>query len=303
MSHHRVACHSRLSAHVPVLAGILLLVGGPPAWAQRSAGIYLKQAVVRVTDNTKVAGRLTGYGYNDGISILGTWLPAGGRSNFRLQLTAGVSYMFIAGGDNDAQDVDLEVFDDAGNQLAADTRVAPDALVVYTPAYSGWYRLRVALYRSRDNLPCACVLTILKRNGWDVPLGNLDNATDKLTNVLAEADQLLQRQGRRLDLHKESNQWTVYGAVLAEKRDTDVINLSLGRGLRAFFAVGDQQAFDVDLFLLDNSNRIIAKDDRSNPEAYLIYQRGPGLHGLRMRNFVSRGRPALVMTAIFDVRE
>jgi hypothetical protein len=280
----------------------LAVCAGPAAAQGKASGTYLKEAFNRVTGNAELTKRLVGYGYNSGTSVMAAWLDAGGKVTMRLYLNAGTEYLFLAGGDQDALDVDLAIKDESGRILVQDVRTDPDAVVAFTPRSSAYYTMEVSLFKSRDSVPCVCVATILKKGGWDVPLRNLDQAAANFVRVLAQADNELQRKsGKRLDLHREKGQWAMFGAVLPQGETTDVFNLTLGSGPRAFFATGDDNARDVDLFLLDNAGkRTIREDTRTDRDASFVHEPGPGMHRLRVRNFQSTG-PSLVMMGVFDI--
>src|SRR5262245_19415315 len=74
------------------LAGLLALgVLATPASAQgKASGTYLKEAFNRVTDNAALGGKIGGYGYIDGISVMAAWINQGGKATFTLTLDANV---------------------------------------------------------------------------------------------------------------------------------------------------------------------------------------------------------------------
>ncbi len=269
----------------------------------KDSGGWLTQAFNRVTNNAGIAQKLVGYGYADGLSVLGGWIDAGKQLEFDLRsLTVGTSYMIIASGDKDAEDIDLEIRDPNGQLVVADNRVAPDAVVEFVPRMKGHYRLRLILFKARKDLPCVCVAAILKKGGWDVPLTNLDHAVSQLITGLAAADEEVQKRiGKRLDLHKAKNQWALYGGVARQGGDITVTNINLGKGIRAFLASGDKNAKDVDLFLLDQNGKTIKSDTSTAPIASFVHEPGAGPHGLRVLNYESTG-PAVIMMGIFEVR-
>jgi hypothetical protein len=264
----------------------------------------LKQAFNRVTDNAALGGKIGGYGYIDGISIMAAWIDKGEKTTFTLTLEANVEYLFLGAGDQDAQDVDLTILDDQNRVVAEDTRDAADAVVKFTPRVTGRYTMELILFKSRNNLPCVCAATILRKGGSNLSLRNLDEAVGNLVDILAKADtELKNKANKRLELHREKGQWAMFGAVLAESKDADMYNLSLGNGTRAFFATGDSKAQDVDLFLMNNdATQTINSDTRVDRDASFVQQMNGGLHRLRLHNHKSNG-PAVCMMAVFDIIE
>jgi len=289
-----------LTAVVAVLA--LVGLAGPAAAQGKASGTYLTEAFNRVTNNAALAANLNGYGYIDGTSIMAAWISVGGKATFNMQLDAGVEYVFLGAGDLDAQDVDLAIRDGNNNIVAEDKRVAADAVVVYKPQFTARYTMELILFKARNNVPCVCAAVIMRKGGRQLTLRNLDEAVTNLVGTLTRADnELKTKLNKRLDLHREKGQWAMFGAVLDKGQTTDVYNLGLGTGLRAFFATGDSRALDVDLFLMNNDGTQTIKEDvRTDRDASFVHQPGPGLHRLRIRNYDSNG-PSICMMGVFDI--
>jgi hypothetical protein len=272
------------------------------AWPQGQVSVnYWRQAFLRVTESAAAAAKLGNYGYQRGISILGAWVDSKDQCSFSIYLEKDVNYMFVAAGDNDAQDVDFEILDAAGKTLASEDRNAPDATVMFTPAEGEYYTMKLTLAKSRANLHCLCVVCVLREDGLKVPLKNLDDCADKMMSLFSDADRFLQKKGNmRLELRKARNQWGVYGAVLEPGKDISVTNLDLG-GIRRFvLAVGDNNSEDVDLFLMDDKRNVIAKDDKTSATAAIVFApRAQDRYGVKMLNYKGNG-PSVIMTGFFD---
>jgi hypothetical protein len=296
----------RRSAVLALTLGALLLVPAGPTPGQgvtgKDSGGFLTQAFVRVTDNAELTKRITGYGYADGVSVLAAWVDRGDSVAFIRPLSANISYMFLAAGDRDAQIVNLEILDvDGRNVLKNDGKSQPDAILEFTPTVSTSYRMRLTLAKSDKNLPCMCVAAILKKDGWKVPLGSLDTCAKKITDTLATVDAEVRRlSGKKLDFYKAKNQWALYGGVLKENETLQIDNLALGRGIKGFIAVGDNNTSDVDLFLLDQFGNTVKEDVRPDPEASFVHEPGPQKHSLRVLNYKATG-PSLIFMSTFDV--
>lgn len=289
---------------LPLSLALLTLTATAVSLAQApgaATGQYFFQAFERVTKTAQDNAQIGDYGYNEGISILGAWVKNGDSLSFGFPLKADVNYLFIAAGDNDAQDIKVSIENKDGKVIETEKREAPDAMVPFTPPADGTYTFRLGLPKSRNNLPCICTMCLLKEKGIDVPLKNLNECSTKIIKWLATNDKNLQKGGERIELRNAKNQWALYGAVLDVGEERLVTNLDLGVGRRLLYALGDKNAEDVDLFLLNNNNQVVAKDEKTNFDALIdINPNGAQRYNLKMRNYA--GGLAVVMSAVFDVK-
>jgi hypothetical protein len=154
------------SSSCAVFAMTLVLCGDGIAPAQEKQGIYITQASARLT---KLIDKANGDGYkldDNSFSIGGGWLAQSTTkwvSLYTVTLQSGKSYRFLAAGDADAKDVDVEVLDATGKKVASDTATAPEASVDFRPDTTQQYKVRVRLYASRENLPCVCLAVVLSK--------------------------------------------------------------------------------------------------------------------------------------------
>ncbi len=152
------------------LASLLMLVGAHNrAAAQDGQGKYITESTVRLIKLVNAANK-AGYALQDNsFSIGGGWLKQG-KDNwvglYTVQLTAGKSYRFLAAGDADAKDVDLQIVDakDVNKVFKEDVDTAANAVVDFTPETTGRYLVRIRLYDSANNLPCVCLSTVMAKN-------------------------------------------------------------------------------------------------------------------------------------------
>lgn len=134
--------------------------------AQEKKGPYIAQASQRLI---KLIDKANGDGYklqDNKLSIGGGWMKQGNDNwvtLYSIVLEKGTAYRFLAAGDNDAQDVDIQVLDGNGKVVAVDVKNDPEAIVDFTPSASQQYQVRVRLYASRDNLPCVCLGIVMSK--------------------------------------------------------------------------------------------------------------------------------------------
>ena len=283
------------------LASALLLPVEPTTGQGKDSGGFLTQAFIRVTGNADLVKRVASYGYADGVCVLAAWVDCKDSVSFISPLIGGTSYMFLAAGDRDARVVNLDILDEKGmTVLKSDGKKQPDAVLEFTPTVNGNYTMRLTLSQSRDNLHCMCVATVLQKGGVKLPLANLDTCAKKITDALTVVDEDYQKkQGKRLDFYKAKNQWALYGGVLKQNETLQVDNIDLGRGLKGFIAVGDNNTQDVDLFLLDQNGNTVQSDTRTDPVAAFLHDPASQRHSLKALNY--KGSSALVFMSTFDV--
>ena len=73
--------------------------------------------------------------------------------NIRVNLRAGTPYAIIGVCDRDCQDLDIALYDSAGNLIASDSQNDDTPIIGVNPNYSGAYRIRVNM-ASCSNNPC-----------------------------------------------------------------------------------------------------------------------------------------------------
>lgn len=156
----------RLALGVVLMALTAVAVPGHDAAAQQGQGQgqYITEAAARLS---KLIGKSNQDGYtlqDNNFSIGGGWLKQSQNDwvpLFTLNLQAGTKYRFLASGDADARDVDLQILDLNGKLQKEDVATAPDAVVDFTPTATQKYLVRVRLYDSDKNVPCVCLAVVM----------------------------------------------------------------------------------------------------------------------------------------------
>lgn len=73
----------------------------------------------------------SGFGFRSGACVIGTYLEAGKSMTYNAQFAAGTHHIVIAGGNADAQDIDVELLDKSKGSLAKDDSKDVAAAVDY----------------------------------------------------------------------------------------------------------------------------------------------------------------------------
>ncbi len=154
----------RFACATLLVSALVVAAPGNGTAQQGGQGQYVTEAAARLSKLVGAANK-AGYVFQDNnFSIGGGWLKQSQENwvpLYTLNLKAGTKYRFIAAGDADAQDVDLDIRDSNGKTLKADTGTDPEAVVDFTPETTGKYLVRVRLYKSADNAPCLCLAVVM----------------------------------------------------------------------------------------------------------------------------------------------
>lgn len=132
--------------------------------ADAQQGKYVNSASARLVKLIDQANRDNYKLQNNGFSIGGGWLKQGTNNwvpIYTTTLTKGVEYRFMAVGDMDAKDVDIQILNASGTTVASDTATAPEAVVNFRPTQSGQYTVRLRLYSSAGDVPSVCVAIMM----------------------------------------------------------------------------------------------------------------------------------------------
>jgi hypothetical protein len=149
---------------IQCVCGLVLTATCAGMASGQGPGKYIRQASDRLANMTDLAAkegysfRQNGFGFGGALLKKDTnaWLPV-----FTVQLTEGRTYVFLAAGDDDTRDLDLDIQDSSGKTLIADADRSAEARVTFTPPVSGRYTVRLRLYDSADGLPCYCIAAVM----------------------------------------------------------------------------------------------------------------------------------------------
>jgi hypothetical protein len=134
---------------------------------ERSNGRYIIQAATNmaklVNDGEKKQFRLQANTFSTG----GAWMTQGTDkwvSIYTVQLTEGRQYRFLAAGDDDTSDLDIDIQDSSGKSVATDVETSATAAVPFTPTAAGRYTVRLRLYSSKNNVQCFCFAAVMAKD-------------------------------------------------------------------------------------------------------------------------------------------
>jgi hypothetical protein len=143
----------------------------PQEWAPSQAIASLLEGIEDAS--TKVKSK---FGFDN---VLGTYLVQGKKSVIITQLERDKDYIFIAGGDKKAMDVDIIVNNDSYKVLKRDIERRQYAIVSFTPKYTGTYYIEVSMGSTETDAPAFAVLTTMEEKLYS----NVEDVKDALKSL------------------------------------------------------------------------------------------------------------------------
>lgn len=238
-----------------------------------------------------------GFGFNDRLCILGASVQKGKTVSFAKRLEAGKTYLFIAGGDKNAENVNVGVYQNNKAEIT-DDEAKPVAGVIFECKKTATYSIRVELADAKATSFCALQMMV-KDGGTKLTADEISTAISLSVQGWTALNE--QMKGKAA-FNEGSNQWTFYGGVLAEGRALEITNVKPGGGLCVIVATGSEQVQDISLSLKTPDGKTGA-EDKVDPIALLVIETQPKDNlRLNIKNAKAKG-PALIFTTILHPAE
>lgn len=276
------------------LAVGLALPAGPSAAQENNwaPGRRFEESSNRVISSIERATAKTAYGYVAGVCFLSGHIQKGESLSFLRPVEGGVKYALVGGGDNGTRDLDIFVYDEAGTEVVKDVLDDNVPIVEFTPPRNARYLIKMFLHEGAAGGGMAS-LGILKKGGHEITPKAQVLA---ITGLVDEANKVDRTVPETVSFSQGGGQWGVYGALVPGGGDMKVTGITPGGGKRAWVCGADSFAKDVDLYLYDQDERLVAKDERVDPPfPRLAFRTNPDEpYSVRIKN-VQAGRPSLVL--------
>lgn len=217
-------------------------------------GTYMQQAVDNVHAKAELATSFGDYGYSGGFCFLGAYILKGKSVKWRTTLPTGKQLLFIGGGDNDATDVDIKIYNDKDVLVAEDSDTDNSPVLKFKTSSTQTYTIELRLYNT-STTGSFCCISFLEENAPGVPMANMEQA---MANIIDFGSKVNDKFSVRF--HDMDNQWCLYGVNQASGTSNTCQNMSMGTENHIYLAAGDSHLEDADLFLLNSEGESVAKD-------------------------------------------
>jgi hypothetical protein len=237
-----------------------------------------------------MTAQLTGQGYQAPAAPVGLAMARGQENTWQVPLQAGGCYAFATFGGPGVSDSDVFLFDASGaRRLASDAGTSADAVIRdFCPPVAGTYQLRARLYAGTGPV---WVMSFARsgRAGGGPSTGpavaiSRTSSSGGLDNAYRVIERALQSRGYAAAVG------SVTGELAANTSADQAVDLQQG-SCYAITAVGDSGAQDIDLFLLDSSNRELDRDHAQNSQPIVrVCPETSGRFTMRVRMTAGEGR-------------
>lgn len=220
----------------------------PPADSNWMPGQRMRRALRRVVTAAQKQETL-GFGFLDFGSFFGAFLLNAQNAEESFELTKGTMYAFLAGGDNEAKDIDVEIYRIAdGKLIKKDDRVAPTTALVFTPQTTERYKVVLRLKSSGVGGSFCGMAVLCNKGGVTVPAETLYTVSEdclRKCENLAKTVSTYFRAG--------TNTWAVYAVILKPEQSAYTDPKPFIKADHAFLASADKNSTNIDLRLLDST--------------------------------------------------
>lgn len=280
-----------LSGLIAMIA-LFLITTGLQAKAD-DAKTCMTAALTRIAVRGKAITDKTSFGYDRGISLLGGYIRPGSKCSIERTLQQGMRYAFLGAGDDDADAINIVIYNKRTQQrVAYDLDDDKIALVTFQPAETGTYEIQLRLKRA--DVGCFCALGMFRDKGWTV---GSQNFIDVVARCMAHCSELANR-GLAKNFLKVENQWSMFGGVVEEGGNLELDNMSLGSGTTIFSAAADRHASRTKLGLLTRDFSLIKQDNENDTiKLFITNTNSSRYYGLRLTNS-SSDDPSFMMALV-----
>lgn len=286
---------------VACLAGLLAASAAHAEWVP---GKRMNTAVTRMLGKAKdIMEKTEDLYFADDTCLFAGFIADKESMTLTRRLVGGETYVFLGGGDNNAKDVDLELYNSNDDRIEEDTEDDPNPVIKFKPKKDGVYAIKMTLQESKDGKSGSfTALVVMSTKGYNVPIDNLGKALGTLS---ARADSISTKvEGMDKDVYFNSGKGAIalFGAVIPKGSDLTISKMNLPAGEFVAIASADATAKDIDLYVLDSENKVHKKDEDEDtvPVIPFTVAKGGSRAGLRVKNTESKG-PSFCMFALLKI--
>lgn len=211
-------------------------------------GSFMAAALERLLVVASRVNMTTNFGFDDqGSTVVAGFLRQGRPQYFTRPLEAGKVYAIFAAGSTEAN-IDLAVYDSAGNLVASDTEADGNPAVSFSPSVTDNYRVELSVVNQAEEFGA---LVVMADGGLRIEAPILQHVFQRLLDSGAFASAKVQEMGFPNGLIFHENDWAVQGVVLYPGEAIRQRGVQLDANSAVFSAVSHDESLNIDLEVID----------------------------------------------------
>jgi len=238
---------------------------------------------------------LSGVEWRPGLNMAVALLETGKTISLNVSLLANTNYVFIAATAEDEGDTDLYLRAPSGVVINKDKEQDATPIIEFRTDSAGTYQLQIHLVSSRHPREFV-VLSLLRSAGRSILESEYREVATSFFNSVDD----VKAAYSGTQWHSTPTQWCAFGYSLSENEGISLIGLRPGPGPKIIAATGGRNLRNIDLYLANEMQRIVAMDN--GPDAFpLISYDCPAGGSFDLRVEVERGKiPAFLLVGILE---
>jgi hypothetical protein len=238
---------------------------------------------------------LSGVEWRPGLNMAVASLETGKTISLNVSLLANTNYVFIAATEEEDEDTDLYLRDASGVIVSADKEPDATPIIEFRTDSAGTYQLQVHLVSSRQSRKFVA-LSLLRGRGRSILEGEYQEVSTSFFNSIDD----VKAAYSETQWQATPTQWCAFGYSLSENEGISLLGLRPGPGSKIIAATGSRNLRNIDLYLANEAQQIVAMDN--GPDAFpLISYDSPVGASLDLRVEVERGKtPSFLLVGILE---
>ncbi|WP_273447265.1 PPC domain-containing protein [Neolewinella agarilytica] len=242
--------------------GIALLISFPLSGQPLSPEASLNRAFEK--GNLMVA--ISAQSWRPGLCMAAARVQTGKSVSLSLSLSARKSYTFISTAEQESTDVDLYLRDQDGKLIASDSETDGTPVIEFRVPETGNYQLQLHIPAS-DQGTNFVSLSLLESSGRQIIEEEYRNLT---ASFFASSEEIISAYPK-VRWRSTINQWCLFGFSLDQKEGHTFQQLRLDAARYYFAAAGGPVCQNIDLYLANQKNEIVALDKAPDALPLLEY--------------------------------
>lgn len=271
--------------------GIALLIAFPLS----SQSLTPEASLDRAFEKGNLMVAISAQSWRPGLCMAAARVQTGKSVSISLSLSARNSYTFISTADQETTDVDLYLRDQDGKLIASDSETDGTPVIEFRVPETGSYQLQLHIPASDQGINFVS-LSLLESNGRQI----IEEEYRRLTASFFASSEDIMASYSDVRWQATPNQWCLFGFSLDQKEGHTFRQVQMEAARYYFAAAGGPACQNIDLYLANQENEIVALDKAPDALPLLEFESTDSrTYNLRIEAKRSSG-PGFILLGLFQ---